>query len=145
MKKIRDYIELNKKIWEKVDSAFDSKGKIYIPEETDADAIYSNVVRYIAAKAISEATGCGVVRLVNGYDNCTSTKVASSFGIITQNVRNQGVYTFLFQFIAALKAIFCICYYRTGEQLLEYRLDGISIGKDIYDKIIREQGEILIV
>lgn len=134
---INKFIILNKRIWKGKKTITDTKESIFIPEE--ADAIYSDMVRYITAKAISEKTGYQIIRLVKQQENIENKRVAESFGIKTIFISSSDPVGNIIKIIAFIKTLFCMLRCRTGEMLLRYEFKETLIGKDIYDKMIREQ------
>ncbi len=137
MRSLNKFLQLNKEGINTFET--DAQGCIYIPEEITVENIFSDIVRYITAKAISDKAKIRVVRLVNGDDSKEKRKISDSFGFNTINVRIKGIRGILNQIKACVKTTLLFFGCKTGEALLQYRIGKIPIGQYIYDKIIREQ------
>ena len=122
MHDLKAFIRKNKEFWKK-DFKETQNGYVYIPEEANVENFYSDIVRYLSAKAIQEKKHYSIVRLTNKQENREKSQLAASFGIETQNIR-QGV-RLQEKVYAVIKTLLCFLCCHTGEKLLQYQLKSL--------------------
>ncbi len=139
MSKLSRLAMLNKEIWSKEKNVHCSKNKIFIVSETEIDNLFMNFKKGVIAKGFQKKCGCEIVQLIGKKEQVIYNTLIESFGIRIEKVYKLDTIGKIIEWLSMFKTYVFFLFNKSGQDLVNYKIESLPIGYALYDKIIRTQ------